>query len=274
MITQAVPLVKPPDSGKVKWGSKEIDLCFNQCMIMEDGKPIGYEPEVLNIFEHFVGPGDFVVDAGASIGFHTCFLAKLVGEEGVVVAFEPQMNSFKVLAEHVHISNKLNNVMCLREALWNKHVKGMKLCSQRDLGYSTFFEYYEPFAYEFVDARPLDDILVEENEHPRLIKIDCEGAEAEILEGAERILKKGVDCIVLELNYNIFQQLGITDERIRAYMNSLGYEMFLINYFNGDPPEFSRPMLVKPDINIILRGGFHINVMFSTQEKVNVRWPS
>lgn len=262
----------------VEWGSKKIPLRFDRPPYPVE-EPLdaavwhrqaqGYEPEIINVMERFVEPGDCVVDAGASIGFHTCFLAKLVGEEGIVLAFEPELRSFQFLAHHVHVANKLNNVACLRTALWKFDVPALELWSVKDIGYSSFHHYDNATGSELVEGRALDTLLIKD--HPRFIKIDCEGTEAEVLLGAKNILAKGVDCVVLELNFFMMKQTGRDDHLIREFMRELGYDMFIINLGDGNGG-FQRPLKVDPKLNIELSGGHHINVMFSTEAKVNERW--
>ena len=254
-----------------QWGVKRTPLVFDRHPYPDDGDPFGYEAEVITVFEHFVEPGDLVVDAGASVGYHTCLLSGLVGLEGIVLAFEPHLPSFKFLAEHVHLSNKCRNVAVFREALWKCDVEGLELSSVQHLGYSSLHRYKHATSTETVRGRALDSILMGPDEHPRLIKIDCEGSEAEVLLGAQKILEKGVDCVVLELNYFIMEQVERSDRIIREFMASLGYDMFLINI--GNPKEgFHSPIRVEPTVPILLEGGHCINVMFSTVEKVRQRW--
>lgn len=254
----------------VTWGNSKTLLRFDRHPY-PDGHPFGYEPEVINVIERFVEPGDCVIDAGASIGFHTCLMAKLVGEEGVVLAFEPQLESFKYLAHHVHVANQLNNVACFRMALWKFDCPALELWSVEDIGYSSFHRYMDAVGSEMVEGRALDTLLVAD--HPRLIKIDCEGTEAEVLCGAQRILERGVDCVVLELNYHLFEHTGRTDRVIREYMAALGYDMFLISMADGKGNGgFKDPVKVAPEVAITLSGGHHINVMFSTEDKVRQRW--
>ena len=252
---------------EVEWGRKKTLLRFDRHQV--DCHPFGYEPEVVNVIERFVEPGDCVVDAGACIGFHTCLMSKLVGEDGVVLAFEPQLESFKYLFHHVHVANKLNNVACLRMALWKCDCPELVLWSVEDIGYSSFHKYADFTGTEKVEGRSLDTLLIED--HPRFIKIDCEGTEAEVLLGAHSILEKGVDCVVLEFNYHMMRQTGRSDGPIRQYMAALGYDLFLISV-RDDNGGFLPPIKVAPDVAITLSGGHHINVMFSTEEKVRSRW--
>jgi len=261
---------EPPN--EFHWGSRKTPLMFNAGPV-DEVNPFGYEPEIVNVFEHFAEPGDIAVDAGASIGFHTCLLSKLVGDAGIVLAFEPQLASFQFLMHHVHAINHLANVLCIRQALWNQDIKELKLWSHTELGYSTFHKYYETKDYETVEGRRLDTLLVEDNDHPRILKIDCEGAEGNVLIGAQRHLTRGIDCVILEFNYRLLNSFSKTDAPVRNFMHDLGYDMFLINIGDpNSPSHLAPPILVTPDQKIEIVNGFHINVLFSTQEKVRERW--
>jgi FkbM family methyltransferase len=264
----------------VEWGLKKTPLNFDRHPYPIEEAPLwlqkqlcGYEPEIINVIEHFVEPGDCAIDAGASIGFHTCLLSKLVGETGLVFAFEPHAISFKYLVHHVHVANRCNNVALYPFALWKIDMPKLELWSIPELGYSSFHKYADFTSSEMVEGRALDSLLINPADHPRFIKIDCEGTEAEVLLGAENILKKGVDCVVLELNYYLFEKTNRSDLVLRSYMKDLGYDMFLINIARKDGQQgFGFPMKVAHDVPIILQGGHHINVMFSTEEKVRDRW--
>jgi FkbM family methyltransferase len=246
------------------------ELKFDRC-IPPEGHPFGYEPEVVNIFDKFVEPGDCVIDAGACIGLHTCLLSKLVGEDGLVLAFEPHLESFKYLAHHVHVANKLNNVALFKMALWKFDSPELDLWVVNDIGYNSFHRYENAIGSEKVEGRALDSLLTTKD-HPRLIKIDCEGTEAEVLCGAHNILTRGVDCVVIELNFHLLHHTNRSDHIIREYMSSLGYDMFLISIKDENGIGFSYPIKVDPKTKINLAGGNHVNVMFSTEEKVRQRW--
>jgi FkbM family methyltransferase len=236
--------------------------------------PYGYEPEIINAIEHFLEPGDVFIDVGASIGFHSCLASKMVGEDGLVLAFEPHLESFAVLAHHVHVANHLNNVAMFKLALWKEDCPAMPLWSLNELGYSSLHHYLDGTRSEAVEGVALDE-FISENEHPRAIKIDVEGTEGEVLLGARNILQRGVDCVILELNYNIFEKTNRSDMVIRQFMAAMGYDMFLINICDNDGRgKFLDPIKVENDVTITLQGGHHINVMFSTMEKVAKRWGS
>jgi len=220
---------------------------------------------------HFVRPGDFCVDVGASIGYFTCLFSQLVGPDGVVLAFEPNERSFGYLVENI-AARGLKNVSAHRLALWKEDLEAMRLHSVDRLGYTSVLKYHTTTYTEVVKARTLDSILLDLGFQPNFIKIDCEMAEHEILEGASAVLTAGVDCVVLEFNYYLMAQCGLSDKIIREFMHDLGYDMFLVSVF-GPEKAYMDPMMIDPRTEIRVVGELkHINVMFSTEEKVRDRW--
>lgn len=237
-----------------------------------------YEPEVVNAMGCFVRPGDFAIDAGANLGFFSCLLSRLVGPDGLVMALEPGSAAFERLAENI-VLNGMNNVACVRKGLYSHDgMAKLHLVEQEgatQLGYSSLFHYEgQGDQHEVVEVRALDTLLV--GEHPRLIKLDVEGVEEEALRGAEQVLRRGVDCVVAELNYAILTGSGRSDRPLREFMASLGYDMFLINFTDPDTGRYYPPIRVLPGVTLELRGppdrSVAINVMFSTQDKVDAAW--
>lgn len=231
--------------------------------------PDFYEPEVVNVAAHIVRPGDWVVDAGASVGFFSRLFSNLVGNTGAVFAFEPNQESFDHLQRNI-VKHQLNNVVAHRVALWSKDLEELKLWSVDEIGYTSVCEYYNQTNSEIVSACALDNFWRFQKQ-PSFIKIDCEMAEYEILRGAEQTLRRGVDGVVLEFNFHLMMQNKMSDMLIRNFMVDLGYDMFLISIGDGQGG-YRDPIKADRDKHLMLDGGIHINVMFSTEEKVRERW--
>ena len=53
----------------------------------------GYEPEVRQQLKRWLAPGDTAIDVGANVGWHALLMARLVGSEGHVYAFEPSTST-------------------------------------------------------------------------------------------------------------------------------------------------------------------------------------
>ncbi len=75
-----------------------------------------YSEGEVRLFRQVLKPGDVVVEAGSNIGAHTVPIAKIVGPQGTVHAFEPQPIVFQTLCANVAL-NSLFNVRCHNMAL-------------------------------------------------------------------------------------------------------------------------------------------------------------
>src|SRR5215831_3472721 len=60
------------------------------------------------IFSQWLRPGQSVIEVGSNIGAHTLHLAKLVGPQGTVYAFEPQRLLFQLLCANVTLNERFN----------------------------------------------------------------------------------------------------------------------------------------------------------------------
>lgn len=228
------------------------------------GREILHEPEVCDAMGRFVQPGDYVIDAGANIGFFTLLLSQLVGEEGAVVGLEPDRNCYMMLRKNVE-RNKCTNVGLGRHALWSCDCKIPFWLVEEKSGYSSFQRFKESTTSTVVLARALDTLLP--NCHPRLIKLDCEGAEGHILRGAEKMLRYGVDCVIAEFNFYLMEnfRFDYSERDMREFMAGLGYDCFVLE-------QGYKPMHIPLEVELKSNDGLPVNVMFSTVDKVNRLW--
>lgn len=210
------------------------------------GKDYFYEQDLLYAFLHFVRPGDVVIDAGANVGFHSIFLSQLVGNNGAVFAYEPDPIHFKKLQANIEL-NKLTNTHAFQHALWSCK-QSMDFWSVKGGGYSSFarFVNFSPERIQNMPAFALDDII-SPSVPVRLIKLDCEGSEEQILLGADQVLRR-TDCVIMEFNFGIMPCFGSTDRAIRDYMHERDFEMYVLRR------DGSEPFAVPLDLKIEMKG--------------------
>ena len=150
------------------------------------------------IMSRFISEGDIVIDMGANIGTTVLSLSKQVGNQGRVIAFEPQNLMSQCLHTNLTL-NDITNVAVENAAVSNK--SGWARIN--DARYAKVGRYGEAgIAKEGTKVRTikLDDIEV-----PRcnLIKIDIEGHELQAIKGGESFLKKHRPTLYMEAKKNI-----------------------------------------------------------------------
>ena len=222
----------------------DFDFYCTEPWMLEVVRDKGYfthEPEVMAAIVNFVKPGDLCIDAGANIGYHSLLMAKLVGEHGRILAFEPDPYCFETLKDNLALNN-IDDICCpVPFALSDGNAKNVdfylvkkKDCpGEYETGYSSFCKYTNVDLTKIgVDVVRLDDVMQPEMPPVRFLKIDCEGAEDSILRGAENLLRRGVDAVVCEFNFSILDN----NMNIRKYMAALGYDFFYL-FDSGHLPE-------------------------------------
>lgn len=199
-----VPMLLGKLKGK-KWilGSSHIECA------------IGYfEYEKRLLIEKIVTSESTFYDIGANVGFYTLLASELVGENGNVISFEPVPRNVKYLRELMKL-NKCNNVIIYEVAVKNK--SGV---SKFDEGISSSTGHLSDDGYLRVKTVSIDDLVGNDKvPKPDYIKIDVEGAELLVLNGAEYTLNRFEPKIFLATHSKNLHKDCIN------FLRSIGYQI-------------------------------------------------
>jgi FkbM family methyltransferase len=162
-----------------------------------------YEPEVIRAFRENLRQGDTCIDVGGHIGYLTLLMARTVGPKGKVVTFEPMADTFQVLQENVNL-NGLKNVTLEQSAVGESETIGSLVfeANQRLTWTPSATAYGVRGESKSVSVRvaSLDHYVRSAGLRPRLIKIDVEGAELDVLRGARRVLREDGPTVLVEVH--------------------------------------------------------------------------
>ena len=126
-----------------------------------------------------------VVDVGANIGYYTLLLVQKCKK---VYAFEPDKECFLILKKNVE-ENKLGNVVLINKAVGDKNEQRAIIKDKSNYGNSRVGE------GKGVECVRLDDVIKEKVD---LMKIDVQGYEEKVIEGAKKIIKKDKPILFIE----------------------------------------------------------------------------
>jgi len=171
------------------------------------------EPAVQNVLQMLVRPGSVTYDIGANVGFLTLVAAHLAGAAGRVFAFEPLPQNFRQLERNIQI-NGFEHVEARNIALADQDGPAIFLVSRSPTWgklASVSGETAEQIGKIEVAVCRLDRVVQTDSlPLPHLIKIDVEGAEIEVLDGAMETIRKARPILLIELhgtNATIAQRL-------------------------------------------------------------------
>ena len=187
-----------------------------------------YEPHVTRCLNILLRPGDTFVDVGAHIGFFSLVASSLVGPSGRVYAFEPNPRIFPVLQSNASAYPWLLPQM---KAIW-KESCSLTFSDPEQAGESGWGKLGAIRCeghIEEIQALALDEWYEEVNSPEiRLIKIDAEGAEPYILEGARRILASARPFLILEINDVLLRDGGRSRANVDHTLRRHDYRAFAI----------------------------------------------
>lgn len=180
-----------------------------------------------SVFRQVVKAGQVVVEVGANIGAHTVLLAQLVGGGGRVIAFEPQRIVFQTLCANLAL-NSITNVQCFHAAAGKE--AGSIVVPQLDYARENNFGALGLGSHkqgENVPVLTIDGLNLTQLNY---LKIDVEGMEQEVLEGAKRTIAAFSPLIYVE------NDRKEKSESLIRFIDSLGYDMYWHKppYFNRD----------------------------------------
>jgi FkbM family methyltransferase len=206
------------------------------------------------VFAQIVSPGQVVVEAGANIGAHTVHLAKLVGEAGQVLAFEPQSTVFQILCANVALNDAFN--VRTYHAAAGREAGTLKVPR---LDYRRNNNYGGVSLLGVTDGEEVPVIALDTLDLPalRLLKIDVEGMEREVIAGARRQIARHRPVIYVENDRREQSPLLI------AEIQDLGYELWWHVAFLWNPRNYRG---VQENI---FGGVASINVMCLPSEQPN-----
>jgi hypothetical protein len=169
-----------------------------------------YEDKELNILGLLLtsllghSPNGVALDVGANIGNHSIFLTKFFKD---IYAYEPNPTTFMMLELNCQLlkrSVNLERIHCRNYALGDMDGYTEMELNRKNMGSARLIPgTYTPIARKdesspTVHVKKLDDIVELVDKDIRLIKIDVEGHELNVLRGASRILNRQKPIVIFE----------------------------------------------------------------------------
>ena len=187
-----------------------------------------YEPYQADLLMELGKQSKHFIDVGANMGFYSLALSA-ENESLIVDSFEPQPNVCKILNENI-LLNKFNSRITTHNYGLGSSRGELILYVPKFTGSGgSSFQDLHPDEGEstqiLVPVNLLDDFS---ETYVDLIKLDVEGSELNVIDGAERLLNLATPTIVAELLRKWMRPFGHSPQMFLEKMNSYGYECLAI----------------------------------------------
>ncbi len=170
-----------------------------------------FEGDTLRALEGLVRNGATVLDVGANIGAHTLHLARLVGEKGRVIAFEPTDFAIAKLRANLHENPELEKRVELHQTFLvarSGATADAAVASSWPVDGTAADDARmgsRAMKVSGASATTLDSVMAASGDPDvRLIKMDVDGHELDVLEGARVLIERRRPILVMELAPYVF----------------------------------------------------------------------
>jgi FkbM family methyltransferase len=206
----ATPTIRPP----VYMGNNIALLCttnYNKMFVDTRDLLIApwllmhgeWEPEETELVKKLIEPGDIFVDVGANLGYYSLLAARVGASH--VYAFEAQPSTYELLGKNV-IINWMTKFITYEHLAVYSHTTDLEFFVRNhypgnsSLGFTApdqLEKWFDTTTAVKIHAVSIDDYFADKPGKIDLIKVDVEGAEPAVFEGARRTLAKNRDIKIL-----------------------------------------------------------------------------
>jgi FkbM family methyltransferase len=218
---------KLPDGSKFIY---PINSAIGNALFLGD-----YEPGEIEFIRQMLKPGDSFLDIGANGGLYSIIASKVVGPKGQVYACEPSARERALLMHNININN-IENITVLESAMSDK--KGIShLAISKDGALNSLIKTQHPGqdieSYQQINTTTVDDTITELNiRNLSIVKIDVEGAEKMVIEGARKTLRENPELSIIfeSSSFNTYNY-SYSPKELILFLQSEGFQIFYINRF-------------------------------------------
>lgn len=176
-----------------------------------------------------IRPNDVIFDIGSNIGIYSFWFSKCINDKGRVYSFEPDTTNI----ERFKYAIRLNNIksIYLQQIALSNFVGKAKFSIGLDEQNGLIDESQaNNEKFKIVDTNTIDNFCVSNSiDVINYMKMDVEGAEWFVLNGAESMLRlQKIKIIQLEIN-NQLVKFNISVKQLVGYMNAFGYNLYRLN---------------------------------------------
>jgi len=194
------------------------------------------EPQHTSSFLKTLNTGQVFIDIGANVGYYTVLGSRLVGNNGLVIAIEPSIRNIHYLYRHV-VLNKAQNVIIISAAVADElsvatFSPGVNYAEGHLSSECCQLEVNSGNRATVAPTVTLDAVVGKLGVIPDVIKIDVEGSEYLVLQGAYSTLIRAKPILFLSVHSEVLRIKCV------SYLLDIGYSVEALSQDKINPTEY------------------------------------
>jgi FkbM family methyltransferase len=206
-------------------------------------KPLYYqgfrERVFMSLLYEEISEGDVCIDLGSNIGFTTLFMSEKAGKTGKVYAIEPDPWNVNMLKQNITRNGFDHNTTVYEVAVSDKKAE-IEFWQSEKSNLSSVQKTKHSTKSIKVQGHSLETFL-EDKDYPNFIKMDIEGHEVKVFEGALNYFKnnhKGTTRILLEVHPHFYNEENNFEAILKEFF-SIGFKTkYVVSTPNPRPAKF------------------------------------
>jgi FkbM family methyltransferase len=186
-----------------------------------------FEEEEREFLIEYLPVGGIFVDVGANVGVYTLSAARKVGEHGRVVAVEPLHRNALVIALAAELNGVQDRISIVEAPLAGEAGDQVSMSVPSGDGAYAHMERTPVDSATLYTTRTLDQVMEERHiEAVDIMKIDVEGAEYQVIRGAESLLTSQTAApkiVMIEVIAEYLSRFGDSPADVLRFMTRCGY---------------------------------------------------
>ncbi len=239
---------------KIVYGKQKEFIIVRGLTLYLDPKNTAYEKDIegveTKLLDVLLMPGDVFVDVGAHMGWFSTIAAKIVGDAGKVIAFEPNDRGYLLLKKNL-AKNECTNVIAEHMAVSDKKEDNVRFYTVGDLwfGSSLIDPRTDPDFWIKPNVSDLDDTMIYEsnvsetsldayfgNQRVDFVKTDTEGNDGKVFAGMQNVIKNNPNIIIyMEFAPTLLKKFGTEPEELVDSIRKMGFRIFMTDGYSVQP---------------------------------------
>ena len=191
-----------------------------------------WEPYETSLLQQYLRPGDVFVDVGANIGYFSLLAASIVGDDGLVYAFEPDPENIRLLNASAHHNGLTGRINAIEAGLADTGGDGSLYLSTDNLGDHQIYPDSPGRDALSITLHHGSEFLQQHLSTIDLLKVDTQGSEFRVMAGLLPLLQGLDNCprIIIELTPYSLRRAGASGRALIELLAELGQPFWIVDH--------------------------------------------